>query len=47
MVSVRQFIRTMAYYRIGAIEAQQLLNAPVGERTVLSTGQVIEPYQSI
>ena len=47
MVQPRILIRTMQTYKIGASEAQWLLNAQVSHHKLLSTGQMIEPNQSI
>lgn len=47
MVQPRILISTMRTYKIGALEAQWLLNAKAEHYKLLSTGQVIKPYQPI
>lgn len=47
MIQPRILIRVMRTYKIGAMEAQWLLNAQVDHYKLLSTGVVIAPQQSL
>lgn len=46
-IRVGVLLRTMKTYNVGAGEAAWLLNAKVDHYKLLSTGQVINPGQSI
>jgi len=47
MIPVRIFTKVMQTYKIGALEAQWLLNAKVEHYKLLSNGTVIKPFQSL